>query len=430
MDESLPLLLSVTLMPPPLVLLYNCFILFFRIGISIAAIWNTKAKKWLSGRKNIWEQLELISKNDHVIWIHSSSAGEFEQAKPVIERLKTDYSSYKILVTFFSPSGYEAAKNYLEADYKFYLPADTASNAKHFIQLVNPKLVVFVKYDFWYHYLHTINKNQIPLLLISSVFRKEQAFFKWYGGFYKKMLSFFSQIFVQDQSSLSILKKNGITNSQISGDTRFDRVIKISSSPVAIPFIKNFIGNSPAIVAGSTWLDDEALLKKSVSLSKTKLIIAPHEVSKSNIQRLRQEFNDPVLYSELKEDTIFTTQNVLIIDNVGMLSRLYHYATITYVGGGFTKDGIHNILEAAVHAKPVLFGPNYKKYREAPELIEYGGGFSAANYNELQNIIEGLLENQGEYQLTCERSINYIKSKTGATEKIMNYIQEKRLLTN
>jgi 3-deoxy-D-manno-octulosonic-acid transferase len=430
LDESLPLLLSVTLMPPPLVLLYNSFILFFRIGISIAANWNTKAKKWLLGRKDIWKELEVVSKNDHVIWIHASSAGEFEQAKPVIERLKASYPSYKILVTFFSPSGYEAAKNYTAADYKFYLPADTASNARRFVQLINPKLVVFVKYDFWYYYLHTINKNQIPLLLISSVFRKEQAFFKWFGGFYKKMLFFFSQIFVQDQSSLAILKENGITNSQISGDTRFDRVIKISSGPVAIPFIKNFIGNSQVIIAGSTWPGDEAVLRKAVSASKTKLIIAPHEVDKSNIQRLQEEFTEAILYSELKEETIFTTQNVLIIDNVGMLSRLYHYATITYVGGGFTNDGIHNILEAAVHAKPVLFGPNYKKYSEAPDLIEHGGGFSASTYKELQNIIERLLENKAEYQLACEKSIDYIRSKTGATEKILNYIQEKRLLTS
>lgn len=413
-----------------MVLLYNSFIFFFRIGIHVASLWNTKAKKWLDGRKNIWNQLNTLSKNENIIWIHASSAGEFEQAKPLIEIFKTEYTSYKILITFFSPSGYQASANYKAADYKFYLPVDTAENAKRFIELVNPRLVVFVKYDFWYHFLNAVHHKTIPLLLISSVFRKEQAFFKWYGRFYKKMLSLFSQIFVQDQSSLAILKENGITHSQISGDTRFDRVVRISSGSLEIPFIKNFIDGFPVIVAGSTWPGDEALLKRAISLSHTKLIIAPHEVDKANIQRLNQEFSEAILYSELKEDTNIRRKNVLIIDNVGMLSRLYHYATITYVGGGFTKDGIHNILEAAVHAKPVLFGPNYKKYREAPELIQHGAGFSTGNDEELQNIIKILLENKSKYKLACEGAIDYIQSKTGATKKIVNYIQEKRLLTN
>ena len=278
--------------------------------------------------------------------------------------------------------------------------------------------------------MNTLNKEKIPLLLVSSVFREEQVFFKWYGGFYKKMLSFFSQIFVQDESSLKVLEKNSISDCQISGDTRFDRVVEISSKPIAISFIENFVSGSQVVVAGSTWPEDESVLQNAISNSDTKLIIAPHEVDKQNIQRIKQEFTEAVLYSELSEDKPFSAQNVLIIDNVGMLSRLYYYGTIAYVGGGFTKDGIHNILEAAVHAKPVLFGPNYKKYREANELMEYGGSFSVSDNKELQNIITRLLEDKASYELACKRSRDYIRSKTGATEKIMNYVHENRLLTN
>ncbi len=414
-----------------MVLLYNSFILFFQIGVRIAGFWNTKAKEWVQGRKNIWEQIQaVVPGSRNIIWIHASSAGEFEQAKPLIEKLKAVYPFYKILVTFFSPSGFNVSTNYKNADFKFYLPADTASNAKRFIQLINPALVVFVKYDFWYHYLHTVHEEKIPLLLISSVFRKEQAFFKWYGVFYKKMLFLFSQIFVQDHSSLITLEKNGITNCQLSGDTRFDRVKSISSSPVEIPFIHQFISGSKIIVAGSTWAGDEILLKQAVSLSKTKLIIAPHEIDQQNIQRLQEEFKGAILYSNLSHEDGYSSEDVLIIDNVGMLARLYHYATITYVGGGFTKDGIHNILEAAVPAKPVLFGPNYEKYHEAAELIEHGGGFSVDSPAQLKHIIELLLENETIYEQACKSSIDYINSKTGATEKIVNYIQEKRLLTN
>ena len=413
-----------------MVLLYNSFILFFQIVIRIAAIWNAKAKDWLRGRKNIWEKLPVQAKDASIIWVHASSAGEFEQAKPLIENLKKTYPSYKILITFFSPSGYKVSGNYNAADLKFYLPVDTASNAKRFIELVNPCLVVFVKYDFWFHYLHTLHKKKIPLLLISAVFREEQAFFKWYGNFYKKMLHFFLQIFVQDQSSLTLLQKKGIHNCRLSGDTRFDRVAAISSGSMEIPFIKEFISESNVMVAGSTWPGDEDLLKKLVLSSQIKLVIAPHEIDVHNIERIKKDFKGAVLYSALTNNEEYSNATVLIIDNVGMLSRLYYYATITYVGGGFTKDGIHNILEAAVHAKPVLFGPNYKKYREAAELKEQGGGFSINTADDLKNLTAMLLTNHEYYRQTCKRSMDYINSKRGATDKIMSYIQENRLLTN
>ena len=413
-----------------LIFLYNIFIFLFKIGISITSIWNTKAKQWLLGRKNIWRELEeKISKNDRIIWIHSSSVGEFEQAKPLIEELKKEYPAYKILASFFSPSGYHASKNYKHADYIFYLPIDTASNAWRFIQIVNPSLVVFVKYDFWYHYLQTIHDKKIPLLLISAVFNKHQAFFKWYGALYKKMLFFFSQVFVQDDASLNILQQHRMKKSQLSGDTRFDRVAAVANNFQEIPFIKNFIGDSEVIVAGSTWLGDESLLKEIRNSTQIKLIIAPHEIHDHRIKSLQQEFEGALPYSQLKNDSN-SNAGVLIIDNVGILSRLYHYATIAYVGGGFTKDGIHNILEAAVHAKPVVFGPNHKKYREARELIEYGGGFSISTTAQLKNLIEKLLEDKNLYQKACKNSVEYTNTKKGATQKVMTYIQENRLLTN
>jgi 3-deoxy-D-manno-octulosonic-acid transferase len=415
-----------------LVFLYNIFIFLLKSGIQIAATWNDKAKQWLTGRKKIWQELEEKNvNNESIIWIHASSAGEFEQAKPVIEKLKLSYPSYKVLVSFFSPSGYNVAGNYSGAEYIFYLPVDTAANAQRFIKLINPRLVVFIKYDFWYHYLNTLYKMQIPLLLVSAVFRQQQSFFKWYGGFYKSMLSYFKQLFVQDKESLQLLQKNGFNNSQLSGDTRFDRVAEIVGNFKEVPLIKEFIGTNKVIVAGSTWPDDEKLLKDSLpSLPNLKLILAPHEIHSQHIKQIQNEFPNAILYSELKHASSFTNKQVLIIDNVGMLSRLYFYGTITYIGGGFTKDGIHNCLEAAVYAKPVVFGPNYKKYREANELIEIGGAFSVATFQELIKIIEKLLMEDKFYNEACSKAHSYIAEQQGATQKIMNYIQENRLLTN
>jgi len=414
-----------------LVFLYDTFIFLYKTGVAIAGIWNTKAKQWLGGRKNIWRELkDKVSENDSIIWIHTSSAGEFEQAKPLIEALKKIYPLYKILVSFFSPSGFNSSKNYTAADYIIYLPIDTRNNSNHFIETINPQLVVFIKYDLWYHYLKTINSKKIPLLLVSSVFRKEQAFFKWYGGFYRRMLAFFNMIFVQDELSGHQLKTLGINDWIVSGDTRFDRVTEIAAGFSEIPFIKEYIDNAKVLVAGSTWLEDEKLINEGYSFHNGfKLIIAPHEVYRERISQIKTRFGNAALYSELK-DGVVPDKNVLIIDNVGMLSKLYNYATIAYVGGGFTRDGIHNILEAAVFSKPVLFGPNYKKYREASELIKQGGAFSVATSSDLKKIIDRLLIDEHLYKAACQASFDYINQNKGATQKIIDYIQEKRLLTN
>lgn len=415
-----------------LIFVYNIFIFLFQWGVRLAAIGNAKAKQWIAGRKNIWSELEeKISKNDPLIWIHASSAGEFEQAKPVIEELKLKYPSHKIAVSFFSSSGFIVAKKYIYADLIFYLPVDTSKNAKRLITKINPQLVIFVKYDLWYHYLNAVHRNQIPLLLVAAVFRKKQSSFQWYGSFFRKMLGFFTQIFVQDKASYEILKKHDITQTQISGDTRFDRVGTIAGSVTAIPFIKEFIGENKVLIAGSTWPDDEALLKETIkSFPALKIILVPHEVNNHHIKAIQKLFPGALLYSQLKNDHANFKENVLVIDNVGILSKLYQYATIAYVGGGFTRDGIHNILEAAVFGRPVIFGPNHKKYREAKELIDHGGGVSVATDDELISVMQNLLSNNKPYQKACEASHHYIHSKKGATKKIIDFIQEKRLLTN
>jgi 3-deoxy-D-manno-octulosonic-acid transferase len=392
-------------------------------------LWNKKASDWVKGRQNLFEELEQkLPKAGRLFWIHCSSAGEFEQGKPAIEALKKDYPSHKILVSFFSPSGFAVAKKYPFADYITYLPLDTRKNAERFLKLTNPEMVIFVKYEFWYHHLSAVAFHHIPLLLVSAVFRKEQVFFKWYGKFYRQMLFLFRQIFVQDKSSFELLQANGITHSAIGGDTRFDRVSTIANVSASIPLIEEFLRGKKSIVAGSTWEKDEELLKE-LSPKDIKIIIAPHEINETHLSQIRSLFPNAMYYSKLSfaqgEES-----NVLIIDNVGILSQLYQYATITYVGGGFTKDGIHNILEAAVWGKPVIFGPNYKKYREASELIEAGGGFSISTAKELKKLADKLLNDKQFLQASSANSKNYVLENTGATEKILQFIQEKRLLTN
>jgi 3-deoxy-D-manno-octulosonic-acid transferase len=425
-------------MHPVLQLLYNLFIRLYAMGISVVALRNKKAAQWRGGRNTLWTDLDkTFSKPHTVIWIHSASAGEFEQAKPLIEAFKKHFPQYKILVTFFSPSGYPAGKKFALADFVFYLPLDTAANAARFVRTVQPKLVVFVKYDFWYHHLKAVHDRRIPLLLASALFRKDQFFFKSYGGFYRRMLSFFTHLFVQDKTSYELLKKFGITHSTAAGDTRFDRVRTIAENFTEVPYIKEFVGNSRVIVAGSTWPDDEKMLHGILkNLDGVKLVIAPHEIDAAHVNIVAQLFQKSIRYSTLKEmdqATAFTRLHeteVLIIDNVGMLSRLYQYATVAYVGGGFNKSGIHNTLEAAVFGKPVLFGPNFQKFREARALIECGGAFSYNTEQELETILSRLLADEQALKQSSAAAAAYVHQNGGATETIIRFIQENRLLTN
>ena len=412
-------------------LLYNIFIRFYSVLVSFVALWNKKAQEWALGQKDLFTQLEQrIHPEDLYIWMHCASAGEFEQGKPVLEALKAQYPHYKILVTFFSPSGYQAGVKYKGADLISYLPLDTRRNAEKFLGLVNPQLVIFVKYEYWYHHLKAVADRNIPLLLVSSIFRSSQVFFKGYGGFYRDILKLYRWIFVQDEESIRLLKGIGIDHCSIGGDTRFDRVSAIVRNFTELEPIRRFVQEEKVLVAGSTWPDDEGLLADfyKVYSGKLKVIIAPHEINKAHIDHLFSLFPHAVAYSSLegKQPEEF---DVLIIDNVGMLSRLYHYATLTYIGGGFNKSGIHNTLEAAVWGKPVLFGPNYQKFKEARDLVSRGAGFSITTSADLTQQATALLQDETLLHQSSQDARQYVEENKGATGKITDYIQENRLLT-
>jgi 3-deoxy-D-manno-octulosonic-acid transferase len=422
------------------VFFYNIFLFLFKTGTYIASPFNAKAKKWIEGRKRIFERLEkAIPAGEQIIWLHCASLGEFEQGRPVLERIRAQYPGYKILLTFFSPSGYEVQKNYKGADWIFYLPIDSPGNAKRFLNIAHPSLVIFVKYEFWYYYLKKIKYRNIPLLLISALFRKDMSFFKWYGGLQRKMLSRFDHLFVQNETSKKLIDKIGLADiCSISGDTRFDRVIEIVEKFEPILVIEEFIGNSKVIVAGSTWPEDEEVLQKAFSLLNNpslKLIIAPHEISEKHLEEIEKLFPGSVFFSQQKTTNWqAVTSNVLIIDNIGMLARLYKYGYLTYVGGGFRTMGVHNVLEAAVYNKIVLFGQYYQKYTEAVGLVISGGGLPFNDEKKdgmmLKELIEGLLTNQSDYNYRSRAAGDFVRSNKGATEKIIQFIQEKRLLTN
>jgi len=339
------------------------------------------------------------------------------------------------VITFFSPSGYEVRKNYKGADHVFYLPIDSPQHAQKFIELINPKMVLWVKYEYWFYYLRELKNKNIPVLLISGAFRKDQPFFNWYGNLWKKMLDFFTHFFLQNGSSAKLLNKIGITNISTSGDTRFDRVITVAENFTEVLAIKEFCENNKVLVAGSTWEDDEAELVHYVKThAEIKFIIAPHEVDKENIADVKKAFKGSVLYSEWitnREEISEKLQpNCLIINNIGMLARLYKYADVTYVGGGFGDDGLHNILEAAVYGKPVIFGPAFEKNAEAEELIDCEGGFSINNALELEKLLDELFFNVDELENAGTAAKDFVYAKAGASKKIMDFIQENRLLTN
>lgn len=417
-------------------LLYNIFIYLYPKIAWLISGKNAKAKQWINGRKHIFKSLENVFKNNNekVIWVHCSSLGEFEQGRPIMEAIKKKETHQKILLTFFSPSGYEVRKNYATADWIFYLPMDSFFHAKRFYNIVQPSLIVFVKYEFWFYYLNEAKKRNIPLLLVSGIFRTDQPFFKWYGNFHKKMLECFTYLFVQNEPSAVLLNSIGFKdNVAVCGDTRFDRVIDIAQQFKPIALVEIFIGNHPVIVAGSTWTeDDEELDHFANTHPEIKFIIAPHIIEEERIQECLTLYKNAVLFSYLTSHISHSTShnpNVLIIDNIGMLSSLYKYATICYVGGGFGDDGVHNVLEAAVYNKPVVFGDEYDKYFEAEELIDASGAFAIENALEAEKIFTELLSDDKLYKQTCINAGNYVRSKSGATEKIMNYIYEKRLLT-
>jgi 3-deoxy-D-manno-octulosonic-acid transferase len=353
--------------------------------------------------------------------------GEFEQGRPIIETIKKDYPQYRVFLTFFSPSGFEIRKDYKLADYICYLPADTKRNAQKLIELVRPELVFFVKYEFWYNYITELKKRNIPLYLVSAIFRKNQLFFKsspW-GKWYRQMLSGFEHFFVQDESSVQLLAQIGIHNVTKAGDTRFDRVAEIARNGKNIPLVDKFKGSSPLVVAGSTWKPDEELLVQYIqSHPETKFIIAPHETKKANIERLMNLLkNGAICYTVATEESVINKQ-VLIVDTIGLLSAIYKYADLAYIGGGFGV-GIHNTLEAAVFGMPIVFGPNYLKFQEATSIVNLGIAYPVSDYDSLQTILNNLLTDTAKKDSISRDCITFANQNLGATSIILDKVLNK-----
>ena len=410
--------------------LYNLGLLVTRVGYQLAGFFNLKAKAFNRGRKHIFKQLEARFQNNNapVIWIHCASLGEFEQGRPVLEKLKAEFPGHKILLTFFSPSGFEVRKNYDQADYVFYLPWDTHRNATRFIANVKPTLVIFIKYEFWYHYSTCLRKRNIPLVSVSSIFRTNQVFFKSYGGFYRKTLLNFTYFFVQNDESARLLHGIHITNCTKAGDTRFDRVNQMVKRSGGLEAVSTFKASEKVMVIGSCWPEDLEVLIPFINENyhHIKFIIAPHEISEPFIRNLEQSLNaETIRYSAIQTATA-DAAHVLIIDNIGMLGRLYRYGEFAYIGGAFGK-GLHNILEAACYGIPIFFGnKNYQKFQEAVDLINRGGAFEVADYLDFKNKYEMATLPQT-FLLACEVTRQYVEENLGATEKVMQYCR--KLLT-
>lgn len=413
--------------------IYNAGLQLYKAGVYLAAVaGKTKAQRWLKGRQDWPSRMrEDGIGTKPVVWIHAASLGEFEQGRPVLEAIRATWPGYKILLTFFSPSGYEVRKDYKGADYVYYLPLDTRKNAREFLDIVQPVMAIFIKYEFWYHYLTALHKRNIPTLLVSGIFRPDQVFFKGYGGMFRRLLQQLTHIFVQNDASLQLLRGIGLQNSSMSGDTRFDRVSALLEEYRELPEISVFSGKDRLVVAGSTWPSDEKALSewwKEKEEKDLKLVIAPHEIHESHIQSILTLFPSAQRFSALKAGAPVTA-NVLIVDNIGMLTTLYRYATIAYVGGGFDKGGIHNILEPAVYSKPVIIGPEFGKYFEAVELVAAGGALVVHNYRNLHTYMEMLLTDKTKYAAVAAIAGNYVAENTGATRKVLAYIQENRFLS-
>lgn len=377
----------------------------------------------LEGRKQVWQKVAEADKDAEYLWVHCASLGEFEQGRPIIEKYKLQNPNSKILLTFFSPSGYEIRKNYEGADLIIYLPFDSKKNAKRLLSELNITKAIFVKYEFWHHYLSALKKNNIPAYIVSAIFREKQTFFKWYGGWYRKMLSCFKSLFVQNEASKALLSTIGVDNVVVAGDTRFDRVADIVKQAKDLPEIAQFKDDKTVVVGGSTWPKDEELLIPFINKDKTntKYIIAAHEVHESHIKSICEALEvSYVRYTQMQKDELASSK-VLVIDTIGVLSSAYRYGEIAYIGGGFGV-GIHNTLEAATYGLPVLFGPNYHKFQEAVELVSEGAAYPIQNINELSKQLSTFLSDKVVLETSSEAAANYVSTNTGATELILSQI--------
>jgi 3-deoxy-D-manno-octulosonic-acid transferase len=407
---------------------YNFFIFAYRFSIGLASLFNDKANLWVKGRRNIFAEIRSrLEPGEKIIWFHCASLGEFEQGRPLIERMKTQEPDLKIFLTFFSPSGYEIRKDYPFADYIFYLPYDSPKNAKNFIDLIKPEMAIFVKYEFWFNYIFELKNRNIPLYLVSGVFRKEHYFFKKWAWWPRNQLAKFNYFFLQDEKSKALLNSIGIDNAIVAGDTRFDRVCEILSETIDLPLIEKFKDNKKVLCAGSSWPPDEDIILNFLNKAKPdiKLIIAPHDISKKHIDDLLRKFGqyNTLLYSEkgIGEDE-YRDAKILIINSIGLLNKLYRFAEFAYIGGGFGV-AIHNLLEPAVYGIPVIYGPKHEHFREAVELSEDCGGFPVEDKEGFLTIMEKLITDKAFYDKNALAAGNYIRENAGASEMILNRLK-------
>lgn len=411
-----------------MVLLYNFFLALYRLAIMAYAPFNAKARLWVRGRRNWQRQItEALSHGEKRIWFHCSSVGEYEQAKPLIELVKAEFPQYKIVVTFFSPSGYEACKTSKLPDHIFYLPHDSSSNAQQFVSMIAPSMALFVKYEFWYHYLNALRQKDVPVLLVSGAFREGQVFFKWHGGLFRKMLRNFSFFFLQDVESQRMLAKIGVAgNVMVAGDTRYDRVATIAANLNPIPALEKFQGHHKLVIAGSTWPGDETVLKDCLDVlpDDWKLVLVPHEIDGPHLKKIQQLFDEQqVLYTDMEANGQGYEKKVLILNTMGMLSRLYSCGEIAFIGGGFQKGGIHNILEPAVFGLPVLFGPVYEKFVEAKELVAQQLVFPVSDASEAKKKLKKLIEDVDHRRAVSHSLKMFMQEHIGASRKIVDTVK-------
>jgi 3-deoxy-D-manno-octulosonic-acid transferase len=410
--------------------LYTIAIYIAGFLLKTVALFSDKIHLFVDGRKNVFTLLKNnIKPTDDLVWMHCASLGEFEQGRPIIEKIKSEFPGKKIVLTFFSPSGYEIRKNYNGAHIVCYLPLDTPKNATKFLQILQPNLAIFVKYEFWPNYLKQLKKQGVKTILVSGIFRKNQIFFKFYGKFMRRALNTFSHFFVQDNNSKILLEQIGFNNCSISGDTRFDRVYEITAQNNSLDFIEKFTQNATTLVAGSTWAQDEDLLVKYINAQNNlnhKFIIAPHNIQPTEIEKLKQSISKKVvLFSEMDKSKLSHAQ-VFIIDTIGLLTKIYSYGNLAYVGGGYTKSGVHNVLEPAAFSLPIVIGPNFSKFKEVNDLIYAEGCFSVNNSEKLSVLLDLFFNDVERREQAGEKAFNYIQNNIGATNKIINYLKNER----
>ena len=413
--------------------IYNLLVVLADFILKIVALFNKKISLFVEGRKLVFKLLSnKIKAYDKTIWFHAASLGEYEQGIPVMERVKSRFPNHLIVLTFFSPSGYEVRKNNTIADVTVYLPLDTKSNVEKFMKLVRPDMAFFIKYEYWPNYLNALQNKEIPTYLISGIFREKQVFFKWYGGFYRKALGAFEHFFVQNSSSKELLLQLGKTNVTVSGDTRFDRVSSILNQNNQLDFIEEFKNNILTVVVGSSWPKDETLLANYINSSNNvKFIIAPHNINKDQITDLKNQISKKtVLFSSINFNDLGASKlsefDVLIIDTIGILTKIYRYADIAYVGGGFGNSGVHNILEPATFGVPIIIGPNYSNFAEATALVKMEGCISISNQEELNETFDKLIQNSAIRHEKGHICSTFVEMNQNATATIMNYIIQKK----